>query len=449
MKIIDIIKLAILNLKSNLKMTISILTGLVIIIQIIMISFGYGYSMNKYIIDVVDKNASLKYCTISSGDLPDMQNLNYENNIEGIQKVYKFNIYKFCEDNGLKINNILSENNDISLDVAILEIDNKKYKGINDYSYDFNVDDNVLSGSKNKSVKYDIGVMEYYDNLQISKNEIEELRSKYKKKKVFIQGGYLDGENQIILTDYMLQKFGYDNIKECIGKKVNLYIMTDKGEVCIVNNYKIQGIIDSDLYRINSRKSIPQIIISNADKKYCDSLKNKVFLTSFQQVVNLSENEEELILIPTVEAFEYSEVETLYIFYNKILLGISIVVVISILIFVYMVIYFYFKKRKRYICIQRALGIRNIEMYSLMFYELIIIGIISISISIPMYYKIIKYINKFISSLIYNSYYLNTKDARYSIVVGIVVEMVILTIISIVEYKKSKKYNITNKQFGK
>lgn len=447
MKLTDTIKLSILNIKSNIKMAVSIVVGMVIIMEIIMNIFAYGYSMNNYIINTIYKNISLRYCTSVSDDLTEEFLSNHKKEIEGIQTVCNIDINKLCKDSNYNIVTPPLENEGISLDAAVLEINNKKYSGRNDYSYDFNVASTVFVPSKDKSVRYDIGVMDYNDNLQFSQNEVNEFKNKYDKKNVFICGGQLTGENQIILTDYILKCFGYDdNLDECIGRKVNLYVSTDKGDFCIINDYTIQGIVDSDLYRVESRKGVPQIIISNSDERYCNNYSTKIFAKSFKGVVNLWENKEEVFLFPTSESLVYSEIETLYSFFWKVVVGIGFVIIISILVFVYVVIYFYFKKRNRYICIQRAMGIRNHEIYRMIFVELAILDFIAALSVVPIFNNIIIYTNRLIKNMVGKSYNITNMDKIYSEIAGVIIVLILTIIISYIECWKTKEYTVINRR---
>ncbi len=447
MKIKDILKLALLNILSNLKMVFCILIGSVVIIEMIMLSFAYGYSMHMNINNTIDKNASLRYSTVINKELLEKYLVQIKDKSEGIQSIYQYDLFSLCGDNDLEIQETPLENNKVSLDVAILEIDNRKYKGINDYSYDFNLDKNEIHNKKDKNVKFDIGVMDYVDNLQVSENEIDELKNRFNKNDVYIKGGELTGENQIIMTDYLLEKFGFDgNIKNCVGKNISLYIETDKGDKCIIDDYVLKGIIDSDLYRVGSRKSVPQIIVSNANEKYYNNNIIKVFSKKFNDVIKLTDISADIFLWPTDVSAEYSAMETLSIFFDKIVIRIFFIILISILLFVYTVIYFYFKKRTRYICMEKAIGIKNNELYKMIFSELSIMAIGSICLAIPLGYVIITYMNVVMNNLVGSSYSITVSVIGLSSIVAIITEMILIAGISYMEYSKTKKYSVINRE---
>lgn len=447
MKRKDILNLALLNVLQNFKMAFSILAGLVVIIEIVMLAFTYGYSMNEYIQNTIDKNASLRYSTVIDKEVFAKYLAQIKEKSEGIQTILEYDIFQLCEDDGLKIQATPLENNKVSLEAAILEIDGQKYSGINDYSYDFNLSENELRNKKNKNVMYTIGIMDYTDNLQVSENEIEELRNKFKKEDVYIQGGSLNGENQIILTDYMLEKFGYNgDIKSCVGKKISLYVETDMGNKCIISNYMLKGIIDSDLYRVGSRKSVPQIIVSNANEKYYKDETIKIFSERFNDVIKFTDLSTDMFLLPTNVSYEYSEMEKLSTFFNKIVIRIFFVILISTLVFVYTVIYFYFKKRYQYICMERVMGIKNREMYKMIFYELMIIAVSSTCIAVPLCYVITKYMNVVMNNLVGSSYNISMSDIRFAAIVAIIAALILIVGISYIEYSKTKHYSVINRE---
>lgn len=288
MRVFDLIKLAVLNIVSNLKMAVSILVGFVIIMEVIMISVGYGYSMNDYITNIIDNNSSLVYCSNLFGDFSesDIETFRNDNRIEGVQVLQKYNIYQYCEDNNKMIDAAPLAYNEISFDAAIMKMDGITYQGKNDFSYDFEIEDESTVSRTDKIVKFQIGVLEGEDNLQISESECHEFQNKYGSKEPFLAGGRFTKKNQIIVTYYILEKLGCQyTAKECIGKEISLYIATQDGEFCIVENYEICGVLDSNFYRISSRMQMPQILLSNANPDYCVMNSQKIFGHSFRKII--------------------------------------------------------------------------------------------------------------------------------------------------------------------
>lgn len=448
MKVIDIIRIAKLNILSNLKMAISIILGFIIIMEIVMISTGYGYSMNNYIEGTINDNSSRRYCYSAFGNFKEneIEEFKKKSNIEGVQILKKYNIYKFCQDNNRVINAAPLANDEVSLDAAILKIDGETYNGKNDFSYTFNLESFATATRTMKIVKYEIGVIECKDNLQFSDSELLEYENKYDELSPFIAGGEFSGENQIIITDYMLSKFGIDSdINQYMGKKISLYVDTKEGELCIIDNYEICGIIDSRFYFVNSRKNMPQILVSNANQEYLSISHERIFGKSFREIMKFFNNNyvEKMFIDKTT--IEFSEVETLQLLFNEVVFGICIILVVAVIVFVYIMIYFYFKKRTRYVCIQKAMGMSGGKMYLLIFLELLIMGIVATIISVPLYYGILQGLNNVISMVVSNSFMVTKNDFNVAVCCGLIFILLLNVVVSAIEYGKTKKYTIVNR----
>lgn len=450
MRVFDLIKLAVLNIVSNLKMAVSILVGFVIIMEVIMISVGYGYSMNDYITNIIDNNSSLVYCSNLFGDFSesDIETFRNDNRIEGVQVLQKYNIYQYCEDNNKMIDAAPLAYNEISFDAAIMKMDGITYQGKNDFSYDFEIEDESTVSRTDKIVKFQIGVLEGEDNLQISESECHEFQNKYGSKEPFLAGGRFTKKNQIIVTYYILEKLGCQyTAKECIGKEISLYIATQDGEFCIVENYEICGVLDSNFYRISSRMQMPQILLSNANPDYCVMNSQKIFGHSFRKITSFyNQNMENDTLYISNKTVEYAEVETQQLIYNKVVLVICAIIIVSVIVFVYILIYFYFRKRTRYVCIQKAMGMSGGRLYALIFGELSILGEAAACIAIPIYYALLQVLNQIIHMIVSDSYTVTKNDFVVSVCCALAFVLLLNVIISVVEYHKTRKYTIANRE---
>lgn len=180
MKMIDIIRLAAKNIFSSLKMAVSILFGFIIIMEIVMVSSGYGLAVNNYIIDIINNNSSGMYCysMFERFNDSDMKKYKDDSKVEGIQILKNYDVYRYCEDNNKKIAAPPLANDEISFDAAIMKIDDQTYKGKNDFTYDFGLNNPASATRTEKIVKYRLGVMEE-DNLQFSERELSEYKNKF------------------------------------------------------------------------------------------------------------------------------------------------------------------------------------------------------------------------------------------------------------------------------
>lgn len=451
MKIIDIVKLAFLNILSHLKMVFCILVGFIIIMQIMMVSSGYGYAMNRYINDIIQQNVSGAYCYSAFGNLNDSQlkSIWSDKHIEGIQTLKTYQIFEYCRDNNKTIDAAYVINNDILVDAARIEINGNLYFGENDFSYDFNADDVAVASRTDKIVMLDIGVMEIGDNLQFSKSEFQEYSAKYSKNSAFIAGGQFTKERQIIISDYMLQRFHITlKPEDCIGQTVRMYVDTADGLFLIVDSYEICGVIDSNFNRIHSRTSYPQILLSSPVNDFHIVSRERIYGHSFMDIAsfyNKNEGKFENLMIDA-STVEYAEIETQQLLFNEVILVICGMIIIAVIVFVYIMIYFYFKKRTRYVCIQKAMGFHNGALYLLIFSELFIIEIFAIIIDVPVFYTLVKSLNRVIQTAVSENFVVSQNDFLIATMVGGVFMLLMITVISLGEYVKTKKYTVVNRE---
>lgn len=447
MKMIDIIRLAAKNIFSSLKMAVSILFGFIIIMEIVMVSSGYGLAVNNYIIDIINNNSSGMYCysMFERFNDSDMKKYKDDSKVEGIQILKNYDVYRYCEDNNKKIAAPPLANDEISFDAAIMKIDDQTYKGKNDFTYDFGLNNPASATRTEKIVKYRLGVMEE-DNLQFSERELSEYKNKFNKINPFLAGEEFTGENQIILTDYMLEKFGIntDNMN-CLGKKISLFIDTEDGEFCIVDNYEIGGILDSDFFRINSRTNTPQILLSNANPEYCNIFYERIFGNSFRDITEFYNNNDSDVMFIDEKTLEYAEVEAQRLLFNEVVLVICFVILIAVVVFVYIIIFFYFKKRTRYVCIQRAMGLGGGKIYLLIFSELLIMGIAAAIVAVPLCYGLILELNNVIRLAVSDSFLVLKNDFIMALGIAILFMLFMITMISVIEYRKTKEYTVVNR----
>lgn len=444
MRMIDIFKLALLNISSNLKMVIGILAGLIIILEMIMISSGYGYALNCYIRDSVNLNASdaYSYSIFESFDDARLEMFKTNHKIEGVQVLKKYNISEYCNSNGRVVSN------DILLDDVTVEIDGNIYHGENDFSYDFNLDDAATATRTDKMVKLKVGIMEPQNNLVISNSELKEYRNKYHKSTPFIMGNTFTKENQLIISDYMLDKLNVEmDLSDCIGRRISIYVKTEEGKYRILDNYEICGVLSQDFFRINSRTDFPQILISSQVNEYNEITKQRVFANTFRDIVEFyNENESMDNLMINQPANQYAEIETQQILFNEVVIVVCAILVMALIVFVYIIIYFYFQKRMRYVCIQRAIGINETKLYVLILSELAIVGIAANLIAVPIYYVLVNVLNEIMQLSIGNSFVITNKVFLLAVDIAFLFEIFMLALISFIEYIMTKKYTVIQRE---
>ncbi len=450
MKFSDVIRLSFLNIRCNIKMALSIIIGLIVMLLVILTSVAYGFTMNNHISDIIKNNSSLTYNstsmmkTLSEAEIQKFKN---DSRVEGIKLLYIYQYGEYCEDvsNGSYQFNKYSPS--VDLDQAVVSFDNNEYQGINDYSFDFNVEDAKFASRTQMSVNLNINVMNI-DNIQFSSGELQEFQNKFHSSEIFVAGGKMTKNNQIMLSEYILSKFGITYPPEqCIGKKLTVLLKTENGNIPVLKDYEICGIIKTDFFRINSRKSTSHIIVSSADMKYCHLLSREIYSKNFRDAISFYNDNSSTGSINMSDALkEFSEIEAQQLLFNEVVIVIGFVLIAAVVLFVYFVIYFYFKKRNRYVCIQKAIGLYNFKIYVMIFFELIMLGICSIIIAVPLYIVLTEILNGIFINAVASSFFITPYASVIAIIASFVFLVVFTLIISAVEFLKTTDYSVVNRE---
>lgn len=139
-----------------------------------------------------------------------------------------------------------------SLDDFSIEYEGKSYKGVNYYTYDFGITDIIIEDMCSVSFKVDT-ISE--GSTLFSKGDSKEFKSPYD-----FMGRIPKQEKEIMISDYYLEKFGI-NKNDIIGKNISVYYPNE----CIMQNYAVCGVINSDIFYLHSKKNLSQIYISDKD----------------------------------------------------------------------------------------------------------------------------------------------------------------------------------------
>ena len=108
-------------------------------------------------------------------------------------------------------------------------------------------------------------------------------------------------------------------------------------------------------------------------------------------------------------------------------------------------IFFYFKKRTRYVCIQRAMGLGGGKIYLLIFSELLIMGIAAAIVAVPLCYGLILELNNVIRLAVSDSFLVLKNDFIMALGIAILFMLFMITMISVIEYRKTKEYTVVNR----
>ncbi|MEE0930426.1 MAG: hypothetical protein UIM53_05455 [Acutalibacteraceae bacterium] len=439
MKIFDVIRLSLLNIKCNIKMAMCIGIGFFIINFIILVSFSYGYSMNNHLKDLIDNSISQAYLSIADPLTDDeIRDICSDSSIEGVFRCHSYDYPSYLKnmDSSLKIR-------ETTLDEVCLTTDDNVYYGVNDFSYDFGLDEGTKASRNDKQVLFRVSCIDFEDSLQFASCELREFNNNFDGN-LMLYGKDFNKEKQIILSDYMLEKFGVNKEEQekYVGKKISLSVKTPNGYLKVIDDYQLCGIIDSNFYRVSSREKLSQIMVSSIDEDYIGYSIERIFCYNFSDLVKFYDDNDEEKLIPTRTAFEVSEIEAQKKLFNDIISISGVILVFTILTFVNLLIFFYFKRRKNFIGMEKAMGLDNIRLYVLIFVELLSLGVVSLVIAFPVYMVTSVVIDDIFKIIIASDFCTTISENFFALAISSVSTVAFVVVFTTIQYLKTLKCSV-------
>ena len=219
----------------------------------------------------------------------------------------------------------------------------------------------------------------------VSNNEIQELINTIKSKNAFLFGKEFDDENQVILSEILLNKYGLlkEDMEQMIGSKISMLIYDVEGNnpLYLFKDYYLVGIMSSEFFKIKSRIDSSHILISSS-KSFNLSDYDEIIINvkGFSNVKNVHDKLQSILGIEG----EYSSTCEFYMYLNKINLVLksifalaSFIICFAIIMNVVILTYFNVSKKKNYLGMLKAMGLCSGKITFIVFSELFIIGVVS------------------------------------------------------------------------
>lgn len=388
MKQIDILKTAVLNIKSNKVMTKKIEGGFVIIFIFFICFFSLCKSYDNYKAEFNSKHR--KECFYYKNISLDEFN---EQSIEEIKKEGENERRQYFADSVLTILSIDSkrENETYCAYNTFIEIKNKKYKA--KYS-EVTVKKNIEETIDNRFSTID---------LVLFKKSIDIVPNFCKEK---IVGEKPDCQGEIMLDDYIVKVYGL-NEEEIIGKTISI-INKDMGEY-IIKDYRVSGILDSSVLRdresgnvdghyehifVNLKKDDYQKFRINYGSIRCYFKNYTEYMQNNRNSENLiklelqeSNNQELMKMNLTPKGMEYSIMYYIMNSIGKVLVWLGMICcLVVVLSMVYLLNYFWLRQ-KTYRTMLQNIGIEPTDLYWLRVYEVSLM--VAKSIILASYFSLI------------------------------------------------------------
>ena len=247
---------------------------------------------------------------------------------------------------------------------TILKINGKEYKGKN-------VTDWKIDPSSKHAYQLPFEVSIYSKGSCLFSNvDFKELNAKFEKKDAMIYGVDKLEEGGVVISDYILKLYSFneDEYAGLIGQNVEFTALGIDGEKISLGPYRITGIVDSDMFRLEANTDLAQIIIvdaKNHDDRYFGSGKIRFYSHNFEDCTQLNDLFRTLGL-----SEEYNSVLEAYNALNllrnillKVFAVILSVLVLALLSGYLMTVYFEYCEEKNFEQIQKVIGMKETDLF--------------------------------------------------------------------------------------
>ena len=381
MRISECAKIAFRNLMVAKKMSIKIIIGLSAVVMLLFSMTMYQQTFENQIDRIAIEHKSDCY-------LQEIQNIknikSYKNqkesifadkeewNIEEVCGLIPVNIKKSDE----KENIDLSQYKDMAIRNAKIVLDGKEYQGRPEWLTDMQ--------SEDKNYATDTIEVDFYDkDFKVFSSNIIHQYQKETGNEHYLIGSLPAKEGEMIISDYMLEKFGIeqDKQKQLIGKNISLY-MGEKENVPYFEEYILSGIFDAELIEIREKNSVfkhtTQIMVCFWEEDYNklefpNGAEIRYYNEDFKQLTEsylLAKQKKETVEM-SVYGKIYSVMEQQISVINKILEYIMIGFVIAVTVYITSIIYFFFQRNRTYFVMLRAIGVRDNCIYYITLFEVL------------------------------------------------------------------------------
>ncbi len=251
-----------------------------------------------------------------------------------------------------------------------LKIDDKEYEGADDFSYDF--DTPFSAGTPKYRYSVPLKIDAYNGSFSLfTKNELKEYKTNFGSDTPVLFGDLNLSSGQIIISDYMLERFGIIPDDSLIGSKLSLY--NSETEEIYCSDLELSCILNSDIFRISSAKWAAQILISIDDadnrfdeKTYFNYTEN--FVSAYDLLEKLSADH-----IPTSssrELYYYKEIYKQNLIVTKSVSLILLVFLIALIVSIFTVLYFYYINQLTYRRMLLSIGMKENTLFLDILFEI-------------------------------------------------------------------------------
>lgn len=281
----------------------------------------------------------------------------------------------------------------IYISSSALEWNGTLYEGVNDFTYDFDI--NSAASESDYAVPFRIDTLVSGSTL-LAEAEKAEFEQKFDNNTIYwLNGRIPENPNEILISDYMLEKYGIPKKKQesLIGQRVSMYLEDN----CILKNYTLCGIIDADIFYLHGKENCSQIYITETDKTetfHAPSYIVRLFADDFNEAYaersDLAEGKYDLLPNETITLFAAISMQQTLI--GRTLIAVCAVVLLAMSIALFAMLGNYVQQKSGYYLMLRCMGLQAKQLRRLFFTELLILAIPVLFLGIALSQLIADYI---------------------------------------------------------
>ncbi len=285
------------------------------------------------------------------------------------------------------------------LNASSLEWNGVRYKGVNDFTYDF--DANGVASESAYDVPFRVDALVSGSTL-LAKAEQEEFRQKFDKESSWLTGRLPQNPDELLMSDYMLEKYGFSKEAQAalIGEKLSIYLK----DVCILEGYTLCGIVDADIFYLHGKERCAQIYVTETAElssfhvpSYLMRLFAEDFSEASAQRTELMEGGYDLLSNDTIALFTTISMQQLLI--GRTSAAVCVVVLLALSVALFAMLQNYVQQKSDYYRMLQCMGLREKQLRRLFFAELLLLAIPSLLLGLVLSQFLVDYILQMASQL--------------------------------------------------
>ncbi|MDD6488973.1 MAG: hypothetical protein PUG48_04050 [Clostridia bacterium] len=241
--------------------------------------------------------------------------------------------------------------------------------------------------------------------------ELSEYELKNGNKDIFLCGGELTGENQIIISEKILKLFGInpEDSEKLLGKKlsiiVNAYIGENTQEMPYIKDYTICGVLKKEYFKLSRSMTYDSLFIipfnmeDLPDETHFFANLNAKNFADIESIKQDAEVKSGVHCETSEMLASYLLLEKQNILTNNVFIIIGSIITVAIMMFIVLLFMFTVNNKSSYFGLLKSIGMSNMNIFTVLLFEMLIIFSLSYVISSCLSYIIVSQVLNIIADI--------------------------------------------------